>query len=167
MKIIELIIDEQMELSGIDAISIVENPAIEEDFIALKTEQKEYHFAEVSKEKRRDFEKMIFDYLLHRENLTCLFVLIDIRIKPQIVDIEFMNRMVIEQVPFHIVFTKADKLSQKQVGESVELYKNYLLESWETLPTIFITSAEKHVGREDIMKNIEQLIQTSPYKIGK
>ncbi len=126
-----------------------------------------YGYAKVSKEKRRDFEKMIFDYLLHRENLTCLFVLIDIRIKPQIVDIEFMNRMVIEQVPFHLVFTKADKLSQKQVGDSVELYKNYLLESWETLPTIFITSAEKHVGREDIMKNIEQLIQTSPYKIGK
>jgi GTP-binding protein len=126
-----------------------------------------YGYAKVSKEKRREFEKMIYDYLLHRENLTCLFVLIDIRLKPQAVDIEFMNRMVQEQVPFHIAFTKADKLSQKQVHDSVELYKNFLLENWEGLPEIFITSAEKHVGREDILKNIEELIKTSPYKIGK
>ena len=126
-----------------------------------------YGFAKVSKEKRKEFEKMIFDYLIHRENLTCLFVLVDIRLKPQAVDIEFMNRMVEDEIPFYIVFTKADKLSQKQVNESVDLYKNFLLEMWDELPPIFITSAEKHVGREDILKSIEQLIQTSPYKIGK
>jgi GTP-binding protein len=126
-----------------------------------------YGFAKVSKEKRKEFEKMIFDYLIHRENLTCLFVLLDIRLKPQAVDIEFMNRMVEDEIPFYIVFTKSDKLSQKQVNESVEVYKNFLLDMWDELPPLFITSAEKHVGREDILKSINELIQTSPYRIGK
>ena len=126
-----------------------------------------YGFAKVSKEKRKEFEKMIFDYLIHRENLTCLFVLVDIRLKPQAVDLEFMNRMVEDEIPFYIVFTKADKLSQKQINESVEVYKNFLLEMWDELPPLFITSAEKHVGREDILKSIDELIQTSPYRIGK
>jgi GTP-binding protein len=126
-----------------------------------------YGFAKVSKEKRRDFEKMIFDYLINRENLTCLFVLLDIRLKPQAVDIEFMNRMVEDEIPFYIVFTKADKLSQKQVNESVEAYKNFLLENWDELPQIFITSAEKHVGREGILASIDELIKSSPYKVGK
>jgi GTP-binding protein len=126
-----------------------------------------YGFAKVSKAKRKEFEKMIFDYLIHRENLTCLFVLVDIRLKPQAVDIEFMSRMVEDEIPFYIVFTKSDKLSQKQVNESVELYKNFLLEMWDELPPLFITSAEKHVGREDILKSIDELIQTSPYRIGK
>jgi len=126
-----------------------------------------YGFAKVSKEKRKEFEKMIFDYLIHRENLTCLFVLVDIRLKPQAVDIEFMNRMVEDEIPFYIVFTKSDKLSQKQVNESVELYKNFLLDMWDELPPLFVTSAEKHVGREDILKSIDELIQTSPYRIGK
>jgi GTP-binding protein len=126
-----------------------------------------YGFAKVSKEKRRDFEKMIFDYLINRENLTCLFVLLDIRLKPQAVDIEFMNRMVEDEIPFYIVFTKSDKLSQKQVNESVETYKNFLLESWDELPEIFITSAEKHVGREGILASIDELIKSSPYKVGK
>jgi GTP-binding protein len=126
-----------------------------------------YGFAKVSKEKRKEFEKMIFDYLIHRENLTCLFVLLDVRLKPQAVDIEFMNRMVSDEIPFYIVFTKADKLSQKQVNESVELYKTFLLDMWDELPPLFITSAEKHVGREDILKSIDELIKTSPYRIGK
>jgi GTP-binding protein len=126
-----------------------------------------YGFAKVSKEKRKEFEKMIFDYLIHRENLTCLFVLLDIRLKPQAVDIEFMNRMVEDEIPFYIVFTKSDKLSQKQVNESVEVYKNFLLDIWDELPPLFITSAEKHVGREEILKSITELIQTSPYRIGK
>ncbi|MHA8090581.1 ribosome biogenesis GTP-binding protein YihA/YsxC [Aquirufa antheringensis] len=126
-----------------------------------------YGFAKVSKEKRKEFEKMIFDYLIHRENLTCLFVLVDIRLKPQAVDIEFMSRMVEDEIPFYIVFTKSDKLSQKQVNESLDVYKNFLLEMWDELPPLFITSAEKHVGREEILKSIDELIQTSPYRIGK
>jgi GTP-binding protein len=110
---------------------------------------------------------MIFDYLTNRASLTCLFVLIDIRLKPQAVDIEFMNRMVEAEIPFYIVFTKADKLSQKQVNESVDAYTNFLLESWDELPKFFITSAEKHVGREEILASIDELIKSSPYKVGK
>jgi GTP-binding protein len=78
-----------------------------------------------------------------------------------------MSRMVEHEIPFHIVFTKSDKLSQKQVHESVDIYKKFLLDMWDELPEIFITSAEKHVGREEILTNIAELIQTSPYKIGK
>jgi GTP-binding protein len=78
-----------------------------------------------------------------------------------------MNRMVEDEIPFYIVFTKADKLSQKQVNESVETYKNFLLESWDELPQIHITSAEKHVGREGILASIDELIKSSPYKVGK
>ena len=94
-------------------------------------------------------------------------MLLDIRLKPQAVDIEFMSRMVEDEIPFYIVFTKADKISQKQVNESVEVYKNFLLDMWDELPPLFITSAEKHVGREDILKSIDELIKTSPYRIGK
>jgi GTP-binding protein len=78
-----------------------------------------------------------------------------------------MNRMVEDEIPFYIVFTKSDKLSQKQVNESVENYRNFLLESWDELPQIFITSAEKHVGREGILTSIDELIKSSPYKVGK
>lgn len=126
-----------------------------------------YGYAKVSKEKRREFEKMIFDYLFKRENLTCLFLLIDIRLKPQDVDIAFMNRMVEEQVPFYLVFTKSDKISQKQIDENIGFYQSFLLESWESLPEIFVTSAEKHKGREEILASISKLIQTSPFKSSK
>ncbi len=123
-----------------------------------------YGYAKVSKDIRQKFEKMIFDYLLKRENLVCLYILVDIRHKPQSIDIEFMNRMGEAQIPFYVVFTKADKLSQKQIQESVEQYKQILGESWEELPEMFITSAEKHLGREEILESIEDLIKTSPYK---
>lgn len=123
-----------------------------------------YGYAKVSKEIRQKFEKMIFDYLLKRENLVCLFILVDIRHKPQHIDIEFMNRMGEAQIPFYVVFTKSDKLSQKQIHESVETYQQILGETWEELPKMFITSAEKHIGREEILQSIEDLIKTSPYK---
>jgi len=123
-----------------------------------------YGYAKVSKEIRQKFEKMIFDYLLKRENLVCLFILVDIRHKPQSIDVEFMNRMGEAQIPFYVVFTKSDKLSQKQIQESVETYQQILSETWEELPKMFITSAEKHIGREEILTSIEELIKTSPYK---
>lgn len=123
-----------------------------------------YGYAKVSKEIRQKFEKMIFDYLLKRENLVCLFILVDIRHKPQQIDVEFMNRMGEAQIPFYVVFTKSDKLSQKQIQESVETYQQLLGETWEELPKMFITSAEKHIGREEILTSIEDLIKTSPYK---
>ncbi|TBH75908.1 ribosome biogenesis GTP-binding protein YihA/YsxC [Aquirufa nivalisilvae] len=123
-----------------------------------------YGYAQVSKEKRKEFEKMILDYLINRKSLTCLFLLVDLRLKPQSVDIAFMERMAEEQIPFYLVFTKADKLSQKQVDDNFKHYQDFLLQSWEALPKMFITSAEKHQGREEILASIQELIDTSPYK---
>lgn len=123
-----------------------------------------YGYAKVSKDIRQKFEKMIFDYLLKRENLVCLYILVDIRHKPQPIDVEFMNRMGEAEIPFYVVFTKADKLSNKQIQEAVDTYKQILGETWEELPEMFITSAEKHVGREEILQSIEELMKTSPYK---
>lgn len=123
-----------------------------------------YGYAKVSKDLRKKFEKMIFDYLLKRQNLVCLFILVDIRHKPQPIDIEFMNQMGEAQIPFYLVFTKADKLSNKQIQESVEAYKSILLESWEELPEMFITSAEKNLGKDEILQAIADLIKSSPYK---
>jgi len=123
-----------------------------------------YGYAKVSKDIRQKFEKMIFDYLLKRENLVCLFILVDIRHKPQPIDVEFMNRMGEAEIPFYVVFTKADKLSNKQIQEAVDTYKQILGETWEELPEMFITSAEKHIGREEILQSIEELMKTSPYK---
>ncbi|MEY4382464.1 MAG: hypothetical protein RI995_6 [Bacteroidota bacterium] len=123
-----------------------------------------YGYAKVSKDIRQKFEKMIFDYLLKRENLVCLYILVDIRHKPQPIDVEFMNRMGEAEIPFYVVFTKADKLSNKQIQEAVDTYKQILGETWEELPEMFITSAEKHIGREEILQSIEELMKTSPYK---
>jgi len=68
------------------------------------------------------------------------------------------------EIPFYVVFTKADKLSNKQIQEAVDTYKQILGETWEELPEMFITSAEKHIGREEILQSIEELMKTSPYK---
>lgn len=118
-----------------------------------------YGFAKVSKDQRKVFEKMIFDYLFNRENLKCLFVLVDIRHEPQKIDLEFMERMGENQVPFYIVFTKADKLSGTKAQANVEAYKTELLKTWDELPPIFISSAEKNQGREEILASIEEIIQ--------
>ena len=99
------------------------------------------------------------EYILYKIHLT--------KQEVEKIDTEFIEYLGESEIPFCIVFTKADKLSQKQVNESVEVYKNFLLEMWDELPPLFITSAEKHVGREDILKSIDELIQTSPYRIGK
>lgn len=118
-----------------------------------------YGFAKVSKELRKVFEKMIFDYLFNRKNLQCLFILIDIRHESQKIDLEFMERMGENQVPFYIVFTKADKLSATRAHDHVEAYQKELLKTWAEIPPIFITSAEKNLGREEILESIEEIIQ--------
>ncbi|MFM1913929.1 MAG: hypothetical protein RIR51_1781 [Bacteroidota bacterium] len=118
-----------------------------------------YGFAKVSKELRKVFEAMIFNYLFQRENLKCLYILVDIRHEPQKIDLEFMQRMGENQVPFYIVFTKADKLSATKAQANVEAYQKELLKTWAEIPPIFITSAEKNLGREEILESIEEIIQ--------
>ena len=114
-----------------------------------------YGYAATSKIKRKEFKSMINKYLINRKNLICLFVLIDIRHKAQSIDLEFMQKMGNKGVPFVMVFTKADKLSQTQISKNLKKYKTEMLKSWEFLPEIFITSSEKKKGIEHVISFIE------------
>ena len=115
-----------------------------------------YGFAKRSQKERDLWSKMLKDYLRKRRNLICTFVLIDIRIKPQKIDLDFINQLGEDGIPFVIVFTKADKLSQRQADMNVAAYKNTLLETWEELPEIFVTSSESKTGREELLSFIEE-----------
>lgn len=119
-----------------------------------------YGFAKVSKSERVKFEKMIFDYLVYRANLVCTFVLIDVRHTAQKIDLAFMEQLGEREIPFYIVFTKADKISKTQLDANVAAYKELLQQTWEELPTIFVTSAEENLGREEILHKIEELNPT-------
>ncbi|ACU08910.1 GTP-binding protein EngB [Flavobacteriaceae bacterium 3519-10] len=115
-----------------------------------------YGYARVSKTKRKEFEKLITNYILNRKNLVNLFVLVDARHTPQKIDIEFIEWCGENSVPFSIVFTKADKLKPNTVISNVEHYKTELLKTWEDLPEIFVTSAEKRDGTDEVLKLISK-----------
>jgi GTP-binding protein len=100
---------------------------------------------------------MIRGYILQREQLVNVFVLVDVRLEPQKIDLEFIEWLGLSSIPFSIVFTKADKLSVSKVSANVEAYKKKLLETWEELPPIFLTSAEKRQGRDEVLDYIEQV----------
>ena len=119
-----------------------------------------YGYAKVSKVEREKWEKMIGDYLHNRENLVCIFVLVDIRHSALATDLEFMAGLGEAGLPFHIIFTKADKLKAYQVSTQVEAYSKRLSEMWEEIPPMFVTSAEKNEGREPILKAIETYNET-------
>ena len=116
-----------------------------------------YGFAKTGKSTRDSFGKIITDYMLDREQLTCVFVLVDVRHKPQKIDVEFINWLGEEGVPLAIVFTKADKLSQVKVASNVKDYKATLLEIWEELPPLFVTSSAKQYGKEEILGFIDDI----------
>ena len=113
-----------------------------------------YGYARVSKSMRRDFEKIITNYILNRKNLVNLFVLVDVRHTPQKIDVEFIEWCGENGVPFSIVFTKSDKLKPNTILTNVEDYKTELLKTWEDLPEIYVTSAEKKLGGDEILKFI-------------
>ncbi len=115
-----------------------------------------YGYAKVSKKDRVKFNAMIKEYLLQRKNLACLFLLIDIRHSPIEADTEFLKWLGENGVPFIVIFTKADKISADIAKKNVEEYKSKLLESWESLPQIFVTSSAGRTGREEILNFIEQ-----------
>lgn len=114
-----------------------------------------YGYARVSKVQRKDFEKLITNYILNRKNLVNLFVLVDSRHEPQTIDLEFMEWCGESAIPFSIVFTKTDKLKPAAITANIENYKARLLEFWEELPPIFSTSAEKKIGTDEILNFIE------------
>ena len=113
-----------------------------------------YGFAKRSKTEVTKLDQMIRGYILQREQLVNLFVLVDIRLEPQKIDLEFIDWLGQSGVPFSIIFTKADKLSAAKAAQNVEAYKKTLQETWEELPPIFVTSAEKKQGRDDVLNYI-------------
>ena len=117
-----------------------------------------YGFAKRSKSVQRSIEEMITSYILHREQLVNVFLLIDVRHNPQKIDTEFMTWLGENGIPFSIVFTKADKLSATQLRQNVDNYMKSLLETWEELPPYFVTSSEKKQGREPLLDYIEGII---------
>lgn len=118
-----------------------------------------YGFASVSKEKQQGFKELISDYILKRENLFCVFVLIDSRLVPQAIDSEFMEWLNKSGIAFVIVFTKTDKLSKTELEKNTIHYQNELLKTWEELPQIFYSSAVKNIGKSEILKFIESANQ--------
>jgi len=123
-----------------------------------------YGYARVSKKDKKTFQKYITDYFIERKQLVCAFVLIDIRHEPQKVDLEFMEWMGENAIPFCIIFTKADKLRPKAIENHVINYMNILLEGiWEEVPNYFITSSSNTTGREDVLTYIDT-INTEFYK---
>lgn len=116
-----------------------------------------YGFAQRGKKQRDELRAMIEGYIMGREALTNLFVLIDSRLEPQKIDLEFINWAGENGIPFSIVFTKADKLTKTALNTNIENYKERLKEDWETLPPIFITSSEKSIGRDELLNYINNI----------
>ncbi len=119
-----------------------------------------YGYASRGKSQRLAFSTMIISYMAQRQELTCLFILIDSRLEPQKIDLYFINQMGENGVPFALVFTKADKLSNAALKRSVERYCQRLSEEWEELPPLFVTSSVKGTGREELLNYIESINQS-------
>ncbi|WP_242202258.1 ribosome biogenesis GTP-binding protein YihA/YsxC [Aestuariivivens insulae] len=116
-----------------------------------------YGYARVSKTAKKTFQKFITQYFALREQLVTAFVLVDIRHQPQTIDLEFMQWLGENGIPFSIIFTKADKLKPNASIRHVEDYKNVLLETWEAMPNYFITSSSKDIGKEEVLNYIDEL----------
>lgn len=116
-----------------------------------------YGYARAGQEQREALRTMITRYCLYRQQLTSLFVLIDCRLQPQAIDLEFITWLGENEIPFAIVFTKADKVGPEKLKLNVEAFKQTLLETWEELPPIFITSAEKKTGESELVNYIESI----------
>lgn len=117
-----------------------------------------YGYARRSKTQREEFAELIKDYVLKRENLVCLFVLIDSRHDPLKIDMDFLEMLGEHGIPFAIVFTKTDKMSQAQINRNIKFYEKHLLKFWEFLPHRFKTSSAKNVGGQEILDYIETLL---------
>ena len=116
-----------------------------------------YGYAKRSKKEIARLDQMIRGYILQRKQLVNVFVLVDSRLEPQQIDLEFIDWLGQSGIPFSIVFTKADKLTVNKVNQSVETYKKKLLETWEELPPMFLTSAEKRQGKDEVLGYIEKI----------
>lgn len=120
-----------------------------------------YGYARVSKSARGEFSKIITDYVLKCEKMHLLFVLVDSRLEPQKIDLNFISLLGEHGIPFGIIFTKADKLSQAQLNRNVKNFRTALSEEWEELPPMLISSSEKGKGRDEILTFIEECLNIS------
>ncbi|MDR0431503.1 MAG: ribosome biogenesis GTP-binding protein YihA/YsxC [Tannerellaceae bacterium] len=118
-----------------------------------------YGYAQRGKEGREKLRRIIEDYILEREQLTNLFVLLDSRHAPQEIDLEFMEWLGENEIPFSIIFTKIDKISKSKLNGNLTVYKDKLLETWEELPPIFTSSSEKREGKEEVLSYIHEINQ--------
>ena len=116
-----------------------------------------YGYARSSKVKRKEFASIITQYISEREQLSLLFVLLDSRLEPQQIDLDFITRLGEQGIPFALIFTKTDKLKPSLLTKNIANYQKTLLAEWEELPPIFITSAEKAIGRDDVLDYIEEV----------
>lgn len=116
-----------------------------------------YGYAKRSKKEMDKLDQMIRGYILQREQLMNVFVLVDIRLEPQKIDLEFIEWLGLSGIPFSIVFTKADKLTPNKCRQAMDVYRQKLLETWEELPPMFLTSAEKKDGRDEVLGYIEKI----------
>ena len=116
-----------------------------------------YGFAKRSKSEVQKLQQMINGYLLQREQLITVFVLVDVRLEAQKIDLEFINWLGMSGIPFAIVFTKADKLTNNKVQQNVAAYKKVLEETWEEMPPMFVTSAENKTGRDELLDYIDSI----------
>ncbi|HPF96893.1 MAG: ribosome biogenesis GTP-binding protein YihA/YsxC [Flavobacteriaceae bacterium] len=119
-----------------------------------------YGYARVSKSAKRTFQKFITEYFSKRKQLVCGFVLVDIRHEPQTIDMEFMEWLGENMIPFCIIFTKADKLKPKDIEDHIKAYESIMLETWEEMPQYFITSSSNGLGKEDLLSYINDLNQS-------
>lgn len=118
-----------------------------------------YGYAKRSKSQNEKLQEIISGYILDREQMTLLFVLIDCRHEPQKIDLEFIQWLGENGVPFSIIFTKADKLTKTALASNIAAYKKRLLEEWEELPPVFVTSSESAVGRDEVLQYINEVNQ--------
>ena len=116
-----------------------------------------YGYARISKTSREKWSKMIEEYLLYRENLMNVFLLIDSRIPPQAIDLDFINFLGLNEIPFTIVFTKIDKGKQREVDANIAVFKKRLLETWEEVPTMLRSSSVTQKGKDEILSLIDSI----------
>lgn len=119
-----------------------------------------YGYAKVLRSSREKWMKFIRKYLMERTNLYCVMVLLDVRVEPQQIDLDFMNWLGENEIPFVMLFTKSDKLGKVTVEKNIAAYREEMLKNWEALPEIFTTSSEKGIGREELLEFMDKTIQS-------
>jgi len=119
-----------------------------------------YGWAKVSKKLKSQWQKMLSDYLLYRENLVCVFTLIDSRLKPQPVDLDFLKWLGENKIPFAIIFTKADKVSKNLAKSNILTFEKTMTNDWVEIPDLFISSAKDRRGREEILDYIDKILKS-------